>query len=425
MFRWQYLVLTVLALAGGLRVGLAIWLPPEPIWSDGERTYNKAALHILSEGRYPTQEPAPPLQSLVLALVYGLFGFNGTAARITMAVLGTMTCGVLYLLGNMLFDKRVGLIACLILAVYPFHVYLSGIYECPQPTFILLLCITVHQLVSLSQTPNVWRKWISSGILLGLASLAVPTILTAAPFVAIWLLFVCRQCWWRKVLRVTVFTISCSSLVLSWSVYIHVASEEGQASAGNWGLSLYNGNCPLAWQIGKADIEEVYSKQGVPVPEKYRKAYEEYRRVDQQARQFPEGEARNAVYLEATKRFFMERPMEAGLLQLRKAFLYWCPYSLSITQNKYNNQMAKIIQIASFVPILILGLMGMYLQKSRMFQLMPLYIIILSQWATYTGFFVTMRYRSHVDVFLIVLASSAILSIGTKLRGTLELGRKC
>jgi 4-amino-4-deoxy-L-arabinose transferase-like glycosyltransferase len=339
-----------------------------------------------------------------------------------MAFFGAITCGVLYLLGKKLFGKTVGLVAALLLAVYPLHVYMSSTYELAQPLFILLLCLTVHQLVSLSQMPSSWYKLISSGFLLGLASLTVPTILSAAPLLAIWLFFVGAQSWRRQVVRVLVFTISCSIVVLSWSAYVYAGSGNFQVGSGRGAMALFNGNCPLAWPIGKADIADIYEKEDVPA--EYKDAYEEHQAVMEQAHSFPAGEARNAIYLDAVKRFFVERPKEAGLLLLRKAILYWCPYPMTVTRHSHNNSLTKAVQIISFVPILILALAGMYLNRSRIAFLLPVYIVVLSQWMTYSFFFPTCRYRAHVDAFLILLAAPLVINIERRIRQVIFRGRQ-
>jgi 4-amino-4-deoxy-L-arabinose transferase-like glycosyltransferase len=416
-------IILILILAAGLRIALALLQPSEPTWPDGHR-YNRIAEQILADRQYPVSEShTAPLNAVVLASVYGIFGFNGTAARIAMAIFGTLTCGVLYGLGKRLFGKEVGIIASLVLAVYPFHVYLSSLYECAQPVFILLLCLAVHQLVSSSQMARAWHKCVFSGVLFGLAAMTVPTILSAAPLLAIWLFFVSRHTWRRRVLRVIIFTISCSSIVLSWSAYVYAGTGNFQLGSGIGAEALFNGNCSLAWEMGKADIVDIYEEEGVP--DKYRKAYEEYQSVMQQARSFPKGVARNQVYLEAVKGFFIERPKEAGLLLARKALLYWCPYAMTVTKSSHNNNLTKAIQIISFVPILVLALISVYLNRNRIALLMPIYIIVLSQWVTYSMFFPTTRYRSHVDVFLILLAAPTMIVMGTKIKEAMILGRKC
>jgi 4-amino-4-deoxy-L-arabinose transferase-like glycosyltransferase len=406
-------LLVIVVMASVLRFGFAVRLPAETIWPDGDR-YNKIAQNILSNKQYPAQEShSAPLLPLLLAGIYGLIGFNGTAARIVMALLGTLTCLVVYGIGKQLFGTKSGIIASLVLAFYPFHAYLSSIYEYPQTIFIFILCLAVYELISSFQTPSSSVKLIFSGLFFGLSVLTVPTIVTVLPFIAMWLLFYGRKTWRNRVLQVCIFSISCVTIVFLWSAYIYAGTGKFQLGSGAGAEALFKGNCSLSWQMGKADIADMYDIEGVPVEQ--RKAYEEYQSVEKQARQFPAGPERDSVYNNAVKRFFTERPKEAGLLLLRKAVLYWCPYAMTVTRSSHNNNLTKVIQIISFSPIFILALFSIYLQKSKLSLLMPIYIIVVLQWLTYTVYIINARYRAQVDVFLIVLAAPVIVSIVTRI----------
>jgi hypothetical protein len=128
----------------------------------------------------------------------------------------------------------------------------------------------------------------------------------------------------------------------------------------------------------------------------------------QQAKAYPAGRERNAVYKQAVYRFFRERPNEAALLLLRKAFLFWCPYAKTVTRHDHNNSTAQIIQTVTFLPVLFLALVSVLLYKHHR-SLVPIYAVILTQWLTYSLLLVNVRYRSHTDVLLIVLAAPASL----------------
>ena len=413
--RLHYRVLAaVLILAAGSRIALALWLPSEPIWRDGATHYARVVEHILAEGQYPVHDSSSaPLLPLVLAAIYWVFGFNGTAARVVMALFGTLTCVILYSLARRLFGRSAGLVACAMLALYPLHVYMSGMHELAQPIFIMLLCLAVHQFVSFSETPDSRYKLVMSGLAFGLGVMTVPTILTAVPFLTIWLLFLGRQTHMRRLVNAAIFAVACAFVVLSWSAYVYARTGNFQLGSGAGTEALFNGNCSLAWPIGKADIADVYAVEGVPA--EYEEAYEEHEAVMRQARTVPEGVARNAVFRDAVKCFFIERPGEATLLLLRKGLLYWCPYALTATRHSHNNGLTQVVQITAFMPILVLALVGVYSQRKRIAPLVPIYLVVLSQWATYTIYFPTMRYRSHIDMLLIVMGAPVVVVLAEKI----------
>jgi len=403
-------LLIIIGIAATLRLFLALQLPAEKIWRDG-RTYNRIARYVLSEGRWPVRGKdriIRPVHPMVLAAVYSLPGTDGSTARITMALLGTLTCWVVFRLGRILFDESVGLIAALMLGVYPLHVYLSALFEYPQNVFALILCMTVLQLISLAKSQDTWFRWIIAGALLGLAALTVPTILTAAPLIAIWLFVVRKRRWTGQVVRVAVFTLSCSCLLFSWNLYqYHLTGRFN--NGGHVAGALFLGNCPLAWVIGKADIVERYELEEVP-PE-HKQAYDEYMAVVREAGQYPPGSDRDKIYNAAVNQYFSERPAEAIGLLGKKALMYWYPFAQTVTRHGVDNLATKIVQTWTFVPIFILACIGIRLQKSKRRILTCIYLIVLSQWLTYTIFFPSVRYRSSIDPLLIVLAAATLVSI--------------
>ena len=92
-------------------------------------------LHLVHPFHWLTAFPRlfPYWQSWGVALA----GQNYTGFRLASAVLGTLTVPAVYLLGKHLFDKRVGLLAALLLATFPPHIHFSrlGLNNVADPLF--------------------------------------------------------------------------------------------------------------------------------------------------------------------------------------------------------------------------------------------------------------------------------------------------
>src|SRR5262245_8045191 len=67
-----------------------------------------------------------PLYPYTLAAVYRIFGENLTAPRVLQALLGSLTCAGLFLLGRRLFGRAAGAVAGTMLAVYGPAIYYDG-----------------------------------------------------------------------------------------------------------------------------------------------------------------------------------------------------------------------------------------------------------------------------------------------------------
>lgn len=122
----------ILAIALAIRVagaiGLQWWLDGRPgqtfliegdangYWHLAEDIAEGRAFAIHEPPRYALRMPGFPA---LLALLIRLFDDAYLPARILLAFIGTVACGLLFVLGRMVFDERVGLIASGLSAVSP------------------------------------------------------------------------------------------------------------------------------------------------------------------------------------------------------------------------------------------------------------------------------------------------------------------
>jgi len=120
----QALIL-VLLLAAALRLPN---LYDMPFWEFDEG-YNLAYAWNLSEGRllwfdirYP-YVPHPPLFYVALAAIIKIFGYTLYPARVFAVILSLCTTTLLYMIGSRLIDKKTGLLAAFLYAVYPHAVF--------------------------------------------------------------------------------------------------------------------------------------------------------------------------------------------------------------------------------------------------------------------------------------------------------------
>jgi hypothetical protein len=194
-------------------------------------------------------------------------------------------------------------------------------------------------------------------------------------------------------------------VVLGWSGYWFHLTGDFRLGGGGGAASLFYGNCPLAWEYGKADIADVYEVEGVPPGREA--AYNHFVEVEREARAYPAGPQRDQVYFDAVRRFYAEHRGEALALLARKAALYWLPYAKTVKLGA-GDRRARIVQVLTFVPIAILAIAGAILNRSHWRDFMLLYLVIAAQWLTYTAYLISARYRSQIDPLLIVLAAGAL-----------------
>ncbi|MFA5644864.1 MAG: glycosyltransferase family 39 protein [Candidatus Ratteibacteria bacterium] len=121
-----------------------------------------------------------PLYPHFLAFLYAISGNSIIFVTLVQIVLDLLTGYFLYLLGKTLFDEPTGFIA---LAGYMFYrtavVYAGAILS---DSLILFLNISFILSLYSALKKKRWHVWIGSGIILGFAALAKPTILAFFPF---------------------------------------------------------------------------------------------------------------------------------------------------------------------------------------------------------------------------------------------------
>ena len=116
----------------------------------------------------------PPLQFWMMGGAFKLFGAAEFAARLPNLIVSVITLALVYALAKRLYDRRVALIAMLLLAVLPFdRAFAASAFTDP----LLTLWVVASSLAA------VCGRWRLSGICLALALFAKPSALQSIPLV--------------------------------------------------------------------------------------------------------------------------------------------------------------------------------------------------------------------------------------------------
>lgn len=129
-------------------IGLALFLR---IWDIGwngfngdESIYSGQAASLLGNEEFTSNfavfRAHPLLLQSLVSIAFALFGIQDTIARIVPVIFGTLTVFVTYLVAKQLFNKKIGLICSLVLALMPFHIVFSRqvIVDVPLSFFVVL-----------------------------------------------------------------------------------------------------------------------------------------------------------------------------------------------------------------------------------------------------------------------------------------------
>ena len=190
------------ALAGLVLIGLGLRVqaaltPPDDVGNDAA-AYMQIAAALYEHGTYgaPGQASAndwsPGAPLLYAGVYYATGGVHPNAALILLALLGTVTILLTYLLARRLAGPAAGLLAAALAATYPAFIENTG-RLLAEPVALVWLPAAMLAFLWASDGGRVWR-WLAPGALLGLTTLTRPEYL---PFVAVFALLALLRVWRR------------------------------------------------------------------------------------------------------------------------------------------------------------------------------------------------------------------------------------
>ncbi|HEV3451321.1 MAG TPA: family 43 glycosylhydrolase [Acidimicrobiia bacterium] len=184
----------------------------------------------------------PPGYLLALA-VPSAFGLRTVLEhQLWSCVLGTATVGVVGLVGKTIANRRVGLIAALLAAIYP-NLWLNDSLVMSETLILLTTAVVVLAAYKLWQRP---RPAIAAGLgaAIGAAALTRAESILLVPLLAIPLACLLRRFGWRRRLQLAGISIAATAVVLApWVGYNLTRFDHPVTVSTNLGMTLRVGNC--------------------------------------------------------------------------------------------------------------------------------------------------------------------------------------
>ena len=169
------------------------------------------------------------LQSMV-SIAFALFGIHDFIARIVPAMFGSLTIFVTYHVAKELFDKRVGLISCLVLAVLPFHIVFSRqvLVDVPLSFFVMLFLYFIIKYNAIGN--NIYSYW--TGVSCGLCFISKEIGLVTLPIFIVYTLV-------TRTLKLNKFLIFFSGLVSGVFPYFFLVFTRQDAANAIYNYALF------------------------------------------------------------------------------------------------------------------------------------------------------------------------------------------
>jgi 4-amino-4-deoxy-L-arabinose transferase-like glycosyltransferase len=199
----------------------------------------------------------PPGYPAILAGLYTVFGQSLAVAWVANAVFGALTCLLVYAVGARLFDRRVGLVAAAVLAVFPGDVF-SSAFTLSEATFGFLFTGILYLAVRWNDGAPASR-WLALGVATGVASLvrgvALPFLVVPA---VVWIAGEgIREAFRRAVLA----GVGVALVVLPWTIRNYAVMGAPIVLSTDGSYAFFNGHNPLASGTQSVDMNELRRRE--------------------------------------------------------------------------------------------------------------------------------------------------------------------
>ena len=234
----------VFVLALSLRLVHAFQMSASPLFTMpavDAATYSEQAAS-LAEGNWLVRGQGPfwqpPLYPYFLGVIKLVFPESFYyVSRFAQALIGSLTCALLYLVGRRLFGSGIGFIGGLIAAVYGPLIYFDArLLPAGLATFFTLVSLWLLMRAVEWPTRSIFM---AAGFALGLASLTAAILASLIPGVVIWLFYWLRK---KAALAVVAFLLGAILAIAPVTLRNYIIGGDFVTISYNGGVNFYIGN---------------------------------------------------------------------------------------------------------------------------------------------------------------------------------------
>jgi tetratricopeptide (TPR) repeat protein len=378
------------------------------------RTYDEWARRIvagawLGEGVFYQA----PLYPYFLAVLQSLFGHNLWAIRFIQILLGSLSCVLLFLVGEKIFSQRAGLAAGLLLGFYAPAIFFDALIEKSVLDLFLLSALLVILLGT--NTEERWSQWLGAGAILGLLGLSRENALVLTPVIALWIiLYFSAQSIAARAQWLGWFAAGMLLVLLPVGLRNLAAGGEFKLTTSQFGPNFFIGNNAAA-DGTYGSLRKVIGEVQLEGPDARRLAERA------QGRALSSGEVSD-YWLRRAVDYIEAQPADwLGLLG-RKWLLVWSAREIEDSDDFYIyrswswllNGLGALLHFGVLAPLAALGVALTYLRWRRLWLL---YAMIVALALSVAIFYVFGRYRFPLVPLLALFAGAGVTT-------ALELYRK-
>ncbi len=348
-----------------------------------------------------------PLYPYFLATSFTAFGYDYDAVRLVQIIIGSLSCVLLVVVGRQFASLRVGIIAGVILAIYPTAIFFDALVQ-KSVLSLFLMCV---YLACMGQNLQRLRPiyLIIAGSALGLACLTRENLLVVLIITIIWLCTYFRpQSWRRRTLAGLSFVMGMMIVLAPVGLRNWYVGSSVLLTTSNVGPNFYIGNGQGA--------------SGVYRPLRPYRGSADYERQD--AREIAETKTGKSLSDAEVNRYWLKRTWQdissapghwAGLL-FHKWRMFWSPTEIADTESleAYADASGLLKTLSTglrFDILLLFAAAGVWVSRRNWRRHALLYGNVLAIAVSITLFFVFSRFRHTSLPIVTIFAAVGMVSL--------------
>jgi 4-amino-4-deoxy-L-arabinose transferase-like glycosyltransferase len=390
-----------------------------PLWGDSA-AYDRIGINICCGGGLTVWRA--PLFPLYLSLVYSLLGHSYIAARVSLAVLSSLNCVLIFFVTKEAFNKRAAYISTLIFLLYPPLIYWNAyLHSETLLAFLLTLCILylVRTFRSFS-LPNLML----TGLFVGLSMLTHPSAIFLAVLIPLWAFLTFKPNYKRVILAIF-WTIGSVAVTLSpWTLRNYLATGSFVPLTTLSGPALAMTHNPVILErIEHGSFKERWETPNCVSPElsglltTAESTYVDRAwsfRYPAMGRNTRAGE-RSAVEFDRFLRRKALQYIKDNPLANAKIALHQIPVFFHLYFPRSHEEKLRRLALCSYFVVLILGIAGLVCCFNRRKALWIFYMLWLYGILIPLVFYARRRFRIPIELSIVVLSGVTIDSIACKI----------
>ena len=331
----------------------------------------------------------PPAYAVLIApfLKYNFFPLG---TQILQALLGALSCVLIYAISVQIFDPKTGLLAATLFSLDYMSVR-QTVALLPEVVFVFFILASFYGLFKgVKEKSLLWL--FLSGIFAGLSVLSKDSLLFYFPILVFWLWL------WKGgmkpgLLRGLVFVLGFISVITPWVARNCLLYRKPVLITVSSGHSFYLGNNPSVtgritgqdWALG----EDTVLPEGPNLPPLFTVEADRY-------------------FMKKGLEFVQSNPQRFFYLMGRKFINMWRPY------RNDSPIAAKILITLTYIPVLTFGLWGVAMTRERWKELFPVLALLFYIVLIHAVTIASVRYRYPAMPFLTMFASYAAVHLWEK-----------